>query len=109
MWRRKSSTSKTKSEAYLIYSEWGPDRQIPRDERLAACLPQTDEATRLTWMGEFDEVERQIWAYAEAGVARLQGRVEFQRRMAATFPFLNDDALGRTWSLAVYYTVHEGY
>lgn len=100
---------KLKSKAYLVYSEWGPDRRIPRPERLADVFPDMDEATRLAWMAEFDRVDGAIWDYAETGGVRLHSRDDFIKHMAGTFPFLSDEALGRTWSLAAYYTVHEGY
>lgn len=109
MWRRKSSTSKTKSEAYLIYSEWGPDRQIPRDERLAARFPEADEGTRAAWMAEFVRVESEIWRFAREGGPRLHTFDIFKKRMLASFPFMNDPALSRAWTLASYYTAHEGY
>jgi hypothetical protein len=99
----------TKSEAYLIYSEWGPSSRIPRDERLAEQFPDLDEAMRTAWMAEFDQVEREIWRFAESGGPRLHSLDAFKRRMTTAFPFMNDDALGRAWSLATYYTVHEGY
>lgn len=107
--RRNNSQDKLKSEAYLIYSEWGPDRRIPRPDRLAALFPDTDEATRAAWMADFDQVEREIWRFAESGGPRLHSLDAFKRRMTAAFPFMNDDALGRAWALATYYTAHEGY
>ena len=110
MWpRRNSPVDRTKNEAYLIYSEWGPDRRIPRAERLASQFPNTDEATRTAWMAEFDGIEREIWRFAESGGPRLHSLDAFKKRMTAAFPFMNDQALGRAWSLATYYTVHEGY
>lgn len=107
-WRRQTG-DEAKSRAYLIYSEWGPDRRIPRAERLASVLPGQMDAERTAWMAEFDAVDREIWAIAETGLPRTGTRSEFIKRMAAAFPFMNDEALGRAWSLAVYYTVHEGY
>lgn len=101
--------SQIKSDAYLVYTEWGPDRRIARPERLAALFPGVDEATRVGWMEDFDQVERAIWRYAETGGPRLKSMSAFRNHMTAAFPFMNDDALGRAWSLAVYYTVHEGY
>ena len=110
MWpRRNIQPDKLKSEAYLVYSEWGPDRRIPRPERLATLFPGTDEATRTAWMAEFDRVEREIWRFAESGGPRLHSFEDFKKRLRAAFPFMDDHALGRAWSLATYYTAHEGY
>ena len=98
-----------KNHAYQVYSEWGPDRRIPRPERMADQFPSTDEATRLAWMAEFDHINRTIWNYAETGAVRLQSRAAFLAYMTAAFPFMNEESLGHAWSLAVFYTVHEGY
>ncbi len=106
---RKSMRGQIKSDAYLVYTEWGPDRRIPRPERLAAMFPGTDEATRMAWMADFDQVEREIWRFAESGGPRLHSYDAFKKRMKGAFPFMNDQALGRAWALATYYTVHEGY
>jgi hypothetical protein len=104
-----SSLAEIKSQAYLVYSEWGPQRQIPRDQRLAACFPEISGATRRAWMKEFDEVEHAIWKAAEAGGPRTGTFEAFARRMTKSFPFMNEAALSRAWTLAGYYTAHEGY
>ena len=110
MWLRRPLVSdRLKSEAYLVYTEWGPDRRIPRPERLAALFPDIDQATRVAWMADFDQVEREIWRFAESGGPRLHSYEAFKKRMMATYPFMNDQAIGRAWALATYYTVHEGY
>ena len=103
------SVAEIKSKAYLIYSEWGPPRQIPRDQRLADCFPDISPDTRRTWMKEFDEVEHAIWKAAEAGGPRTGSFQDFARHMKESFPFMNEDALGRAWTLTGYYTWHEGY
>lgn len=107
--RKPSATDHQKSEAYLIYTEWGPDRRIPRPDRLEALFPGADGATRAAWMADFDQVEREIWRFAESGGPRLHSFEDFKKRLRAAFPFMDDHALGRAWSLATYYTVHEGY
>ena len=50
-----------------------------------------------------------LWDHAETGAVRLHSRDDFIKHMTGKFPFMNDEALGRTWPLAIYYTVHEGY
>ncbi len=97
------------SQAYLIYSEWGPSRLIPRDQRLAECFPDVPEDTRHAWMKEFDQVEAAIWKAAEAGGPRTGSFEVFARQMRASFPFMSDKALSRAWTLTGYYTFHEGY
>jgi hypothetical protein len=104
-----SSLAEVKSKAYLIYAEWGPPRLIPREQRLAECFPDIPENTRLAWMKEFDQVEAAIWKAAEAGGPRTGTFEVFTQRMTKSFPFLNDEALSHAWTLASYYTAHEGY
>jgi len=106
---RSASLAETQSQAYLIYSEWGPESRIPRDERLADRFPEISTDTRRAWMTVFDQVEAAIWKIAEAGGPRTSSFEEFCRRMQETFPFMNDEALRRAWSRAGYYAWHEGY
>jgi hypothetical protein len=104
-----SSQAETKSQAYLIYSEWGTQSRIPRDQRLAECFPEIPEDTRQAWMKEFDQIEAAIWKAAEAGGPRTGSFEAFARQMRASFPFMSDEALSRAWTLTGYYTFHEGY
>jgi|CXWK01.1.fsa_nt_gi hypothetical protein len=104
-----SKSDKTKSKAYLVYAEWGPDRRIPRDVRLAACFPALTVEERAEWLALFDAVEREIWRYAQTGNARLHPFLRFAKHMRERFPFMNYAALRKAWGLAVYDTIHEGY
>jgi hypothetical protein len=104
-----SSLADSESRAYLIYSEWGPQRQIPRDQRLADCYPEIPEDTRRAWMKEFDQVEHAIWKVAEEGGPKSSSFEAFAKRMTDAFPFMNEEALRHAWTLAGYYTWHEGY
>ena len=106
---RQSSLADVQSKAYLIYSEWGPQRQIPRDQRLADCFPEVPEDTRRAWMKEFDQVEQAIWKAAEEGGPKACSFEAFATRMTDAFPFMNEAALRHAWTLAGYYTWHEGY
>ena len=104
-----SPLADVESKAYLVYSEWGPQRSIPRDQRLAECFPGIPKDTRQAWMKEFDRVEAAVWKAAEAGGPRTGSFEAFARWIQESFPFMNEDALRRAWSLAGYYTFHEGY
>ena len=55
-----SSTVEQMSEAYLIYTEWGPARATPRVERLAACFPDESTAVRAAWIEEFERINAEI-------------------------------------------------
>ncbi len=100
---------KRKNQAYLVYTEWGPDLLIPRDERLADQFPEVTADVRHAWMTEFDRVEAAIWQVAEAGGPRTSSFESFKRRMKQAFPFMNDEALSRAWTRTGYYAWHEGY
>jgi hypothetical protein len=60
-------------------------------------------------MADFERVDKAIWRYAETGAVRLRSREDFLNHMATQFPVMDDKALGRVWSLACFYTSHEGY
>jgi hypothetical protein len=45
----------SQSQAYLICTEWGPQRRIPREQRLAECIPEIPADTRRVWMKVFDQ------------------------------------------------------
>jgi hypothetical protein len=104
-----SSIAEQMSEAYLIYSEWGPARATPRAERLAACFPDESTAIRAAWIEEFERIEAEIWRIAADGGPRTWSFAKFKKRLKADFPFLNDAAMQRAWTLTGYYTAHEGY
>ena len=106
---KQPSPADIESRAYLIYSEWGPQRQIPRDQRLADCFPEIPEDTRRVWMKEFDQVEHAIWKVAEEGGPRTGSFEAFAKRLTRAFPFMSEEALQHAWTLAGYYTWHEGY
>jgi hypothetical protein len=106
---RQPTLAEIESQAYLIYSEWGPQRQTPRDQRLAECFPEIPEDTRRAWMKEFDQVEYAIWQAAEEGGPRTGTFEAFTRRMTKSFPFMTEAALCRAWTLTGYYTFHEGF
>jgi hypothetical protein len=97
------------SEAYLIYSEWGPMRETPRTERLADCFPEESTAVLAAWMEEFERIDAEIWRIAADGGPRTWSFSKFKKRLRVGFPFLNDTALQRAWTLTGYYTAHEGY
>jgi hypothetical protein len=98
-----------KSAAYLIYSEWGPQRSIPRAQRLAQEFPKIPEDTLAAWMEEFKRIEAEIWRIAEQGGPKTFSFEDFKKRMLRTFALMNEEALSRAWTLTGYYTWHEGY
>lgn len=104
-----TGTDHRMSAAYLIYSEWGPLRAVPRDERLESSFPDMGQAERAAWIAIFDEVDQEVWRFAEKGGPRLWSFRNFEQEMTRRFPFMNNEALQRAWTLCGYYTAHEGY
>lgn len=107
--QKNSSLDNQKNAAYLVYSEWGPQRSIPRDRRLRQAFPGISAKQRAAWLADFINLDREIWKAAEAGGSRTTSFEEFKKRMLKAFPFMNEAALRRAWTLAGYYTWHEGY
>jgi hypothetical protein len=68
------STAEKMSEAYLIYSEWGPARATPRAERLATCFPDETAVLRAAWIEKFARVDAEIWRIA-AEMHYMKGRL----------------------------------
>jgi len=99
----------TKSQAYVIYAEWGEARRTPRDQRLAECFPAVNEPERSAWLTEFKLVETEIWKIAEEGAQKHHTREAFEKRMFGHFPWMDKEALDKAWFLVCYYAWHEGY
>jgi hypothetical protein len=104
-----SAFDELKNEAYLIFAEWGPDLMIPREKRLADCFPQLLDEVRAAWLDEFKRIHQAIWQVAEQGAQRHSTLDAFDTHMRMDFPFMNEAALSKAWTLANYYAWHEGY
>jgi hypothetical protein len=104
-----SRSDEMKNQAYLVYSEWGPNRAIPRDVRLAECFSDLSEAELSLWKAEFREIDRATGEFAESGGPRLHSYESFKNHMHAAFPFMNEETMLWAWSLCGYYTVHDGF
>jgi hypothetical protein len=101
--------SELKSEAYLVYAEWGPALRIPRDKRLAACYPTINEQDRNMWIQEFKKVKSKIWEIAEEGGPSRHTREVFDVRMSGHFSWMSKAALDKAWFLTCYFAWHEGW
>lgn len=96
----------TKSQAYLVWAEWGPPGLIAREERLAQCFPQIASDERAVWLREFNEIESFVWQVAENGAFNSCSDDDFKAAIQAAFPFLNEAAVSKAWFLARYYAWH---
>ena len=106
---RRATPESEKNNAFLIYSEFGPDLRIPRSERLSAEFRGLSE-TRLTgWIEDFKAVDASIWELAREGGPRGISKEEFSGVLLTRHPFLQQSGLDRAWSWGGYYAAHEGW
>jgi hypothetical protein len=98
-----------KNRALIIYFEFGPDGRIPRNERLAAEFPAVSEEIRLSWVEEFEQIDRGIWKFAEEGGTKIYSKESFSSAFKQTYPWMNDKAIEKAYFLMSYYAWHEGY
>jgi hypothetical protein len=109
LWRKRPSSNGTMNRAYLVYAEWGPNRSIPRDERLRHEFPQSDVATRKAWIAEFDRINHKIFALAEQGGPITYSLPAFSKLMRLDFPWMDDQSLSFAHTVMGYYAFVDGY
>ena len=96
-------------EAYAVFDEWGPERRIPRSERLAKRFPLL-RPEEIAWLlGCMDEVSKTVWGIAEHGGASKLGATRVTEWLQERHPFLNAAGLRQAVFLVNYYAWHEGY
>jgi len=112
MWkllRKRLSSNDSTNLAYLVYAEWGPNRSIPRHERLRHEFPQADEATRKAWIAEFERVYKKISDLAEQGGPKTYSLPAFSKLMRQDFPWMDDQSLSFAHTVMGYYAFVDGY
>ena len=98
----------TKSEAFIVFSEFGPDRRIARDERLASKFPQLSNDEISEWVNDFKKVEEKAYDLAVEN-RRLNLKPEqTMRKIKEAFPFLEDTAAGKAFNQAMYFAWKDG-
>jgi len=95
--------------AYLVYSEWGPDRRTPRPKRLRNAFPQLTDADVDSLMSLFKGVDAVVWELAKKGGDAKIGREVVRGSLKTDFAFLAGPGLERAHFLVNYYAWHEGY
>ena len=97
-----------KSEAFIVFSEFGPDRRIPRDKRLASRFPALSNDEISTWLSDFKEVESKAYDLAVEN-RRLNLKPEQTiRKIQEAFSFLDKDAAEKAFSQAMYFAWKDG-
>jgi hypothetical protein len=100
---------KLKEAAFVVYSEWGPKRRIPREQRLKEEFPNQSDEEIKNWMLEFKKVDDKIETIGAAGGDSILGSEFVTSKLQAAFPFLMKAGLKRARFLVHYYAWHEGY
>jgi hypothetical protein len=95
--------------AYSIFDEWGPDRRIPRKERLSRTYPKLTSNQIEALLGQLAEVHGTVWNIAKSGAEPKLGRDRVIELLQTRHPFLRGAGLKHAIFLANYYAWHEGY
>lgn len=96
-------------KADAIFEEWGPKRQVPRNERLAERF-STLTPDQVEWLtGRMEEVSATVWSIAERGGEAKLGAARATEWLQEQHPFLHAAGLRQAVFLVNYYTWHEGY
>lgn len=98
-----------KSDAFLIYNEWGPNLRIPREDRLKAYFPKISSEVLRNWIIEFDSIHSFVWEIAKKGAGKSVKLDKFREDILRLHGFMNDEAIKKVWWLSNYYAWHEGY
>jgi hypothetical protein len=82
---------------------------VPRKEHLGRVYPalSADVLDSLVWTME--RVRTTVWRIATLGAEAKLGKEEMIAMLQAEHPFLRRQGLSRAFSLANYYSWHEGY
>ena len=94
------------NQAMRVFQEFGPKRQVPRDERLKQEFPQLTEADIRDLVRQFRRIEADAYAVAE----RVRdGRLAEQKgpaKVKAAHPLLSEEMAAITFTQAMYF-VHK--
>ena len=95
--------------SYAICEEFGPDRRIPREERLKEKFPLLSAIELQELLHQIDEVSKTVWSVAERGGGIKLRQEEIIAELQKEHPFLRHDGLATALFLVDYYAWHEGY
>lgn len=98
----------TKSEAFLVFAEFGSDRAVPRHERLASKFPQVTRDEVDAWLREFQEVEARAYEFAVEHRQKNLTPEATTEMIRDAFPFLDSDAASKAFKQAMYFSWRDG-
>jgi len=110
MWPlRRQGRPPSKSEAYLVYAEFGPEARIPRETRLRGRFGTLAKPTLTQWLQDFDKIDKALWRLARE-LGPLNPPYEtFAATLREEFPFLDESALRHAYNRCGYYMAREGF
>jgi hypothetical protein len=95
--------NETKSRAFLVFSEFGPDRRTPRSERLATCFPNLPASQIETWITDFHEIEKASYDIAVEHRRNNSTPEDSIRLIMKLYPDLNNEAADKAFNQAMYF------
>ncbi len=96
-------------QAYAVYEEWGPKRQIDRAERLKENFRSLTDADIAAVHEIMKEISATVWEIAKMGGEAKIPKDKVTALLQGKYPFLKNEGLKRAISLINYYAWHEGY
>lgn len=96
-------------EAFAIYEEFGPNRSIPRKERLHDAFPQLAPEEIEFMQEHMRRVSATVSDLAERGGETQLGSARVTQTLQANHPFLRGRGLSHAVFLVNYFAWHDGY
>jgi hypothetical protein len=96
-------------EAYAVFEEWGPQRRIARNERLAERFPLLTSEEIAALLRCMDGVSKTVWSIAKHGGESKLGAARVVEWLQEEHSFLHAGGLRQAVFLVNYYAWHEGY
>jgi hypothetical protein len=95
--------------AYAVYEEFGPDRRVPRRDRLPRIHPRLTASEMDALMMEMSEISKTVWSIAELGGETKIGRDKIIELLQARHQYLKGPGLTRATFMVNYLALHEGH
>ncbi len=108
LWLSRKRVLHTKNRAYAVFAEFGPNLRIPRRERLVQEFPDVSESVVRDWLGEFENVEAQVWYLVDGVGTKGLCQSSAMASIQDSFPWMSSKTLALVLARIRYFAVHEG-
>jgi hypothetical protein len=102
-------TDELLDEAFVIYEEFGPNRTVPRKERLRDTFPHLAPEEIRFVLEQMQQVADTVWELAERGGETQLGNATVSKTLRTKHSFLHARGLRHAIFLVNYYAWHDGY